>query len=223
VILAAALLVLVGLGLFVGGILTGATVLYWLCVAACAAAGVFLVLARTRMGSTAAAPSTSSRTTATDTPSAPAAEPFPPAASAWERTASRAWEPAIAPVGDPAAPPVAESVAPEHSSFRPPDEPPSTPAHAPRGTSGAVDPSGDPPVEEVEVTDLLLVVDLRDEVLVVDEHPRYHVGGCRWLTGRETIPLPMDEARTDGFTPCGWCEPDRTLAERERSRRTGRR
>jgi hypothetical protein len=114
-------------------------------------------------------------------------------------------------------------VAPERSSSRPPDEPPSTAAHAPRGTSGPVDPSGDPPVEEVEVTDLLLVVDLRDEVLVVDEHPRYHVGGCRWLTGRETIPLPMDEARTDGFTPCGWCEPDRTLAERERSRRTGRR
>jgi hypothetical protein len=227
VILAAALLVLVGLGFFVGGILTGATVLYWLCVAACVAAGIFLVLARTRMGRTPAGATAAGASTAgdaavpTDAPAAPAAEPFPPAAPAWERTASRAWESAAAPVGDPAAPPVAEPVAGEHS-IRPPVEP-STAAHTPRGPSGAVAPSGEPPVEEVEVTDLLLVVDLRDEVLVVDEHPRYHVGGCRWLAGRETIPLPMDEARTDGFTPCGWCEPDRTLAERERGRRAGRR
>ena len=78
----------------------------------------------------------------------------------------------------------------------------------------------DPPVEEVEVTDLLLVVDLTDEVLVVDEHPRYHVAGCRWLDDRATIPLPLDEARSDGFTPCGACRPDRTLAERARARRS---
>jgi hypothetical protein len=69
------------------------------------------------------------------------------------------------------------------------------------------------------VTDLLLVVDLRDEVLVVDEHPRYHVDGCPWLAGRTTIPLPVDEARTDGFTPCGQCAPDRHLAQLERARR----
>jgi hypothetical protein len=81
----------------------------------------------------------------------------------------------------------------------------------------------DPPVEEVEVTDLLLVVDLHDDVLVVDEHPRYHVPGCRFLTGRTGIPLPMDEARTDGFTPCGLCHPDRHMAEVERARRAGRR
>jgi hypothetical protein len=233
VILAAALLVLVGLGLFVGGILTGATVLYWLCVAACVAAGIFLVLARTRMGR---APAASAAPAAAPTeaagpaqaPATPEAEPSPPAAAAWERTAGRGWEPAGAPVGDPAVPPVAEPLPPERSSLPPSEEPstvepPSTAAHAPRRTSGAEEPSGEPPVEDVEVTDLLLVVDLRDEVLVVDEHPRYHVDGCRWLAGRETIPLPVDEARTDGFTPCGWCEPDRTLAERERGRRAGRR
>ena len=77
----------------------------------------------------------------------------------------------------------------------------------------------DPGVEEVEVTDLLIVVDLTDEVLVVDEHPRYHVAGCSRLAGRETIPLPLDEARTDGFTPCAVCSPDRTLAERARQRK----
>ncbi|MGH2217710.1 hypothetical protein, partial [Enterococcus faecalis] len=74
-------------------------------------------------------------------------------------------------------------------------------------------------VEEVEVTDLLLIVDLTDEVLVVDEQPRYHVADCRWLQGRSTIPLPLDEARTDGFTPCGVCRPDRTLAARAGARR----
>ena len=53
----------------------------------------------------------------------------------------------------------------------------------------------------------------------MDEHPRYHVAELRWLAGRETIPLPLDEARTDGFTPCAVCSPDRTLAERARARR----
>jgi len=82
--------------------------------------------------------------------------------------------------------------------------------------------TGEPGEEDVEVTDLLLVVDLDDEVLVVDEHPRYHLPGCVTLSGRTAIPLPLDEARTDGFTPCGACVPDRTLAARERDRRSGR-
>jgi hypothetical protein len=77
----------------------------------------------------------------------------------------------------------------------------------------------DPPVEEVEVTDLLMVVDLTDEVLVIDEHPRYHLTGCVHLGGRTTIPLPLDEARADGFTPCAICAPDRTLAQRARARK----
>ena len=77
----------------------------------------------------------------------------------------------------------------------------------------------EPGVEEVEVTDLLLVVDLTDEVLVVDEHPRYHLDGCRFLAGRETFAMPLDEARTDGFTPCALCAPDRHLADRERARK----
>jgi hypothetical protein len=55
---------------------------------------------------------------------------------------------------------------------------------------------------------------------VVDEHPRYHLADCPWLAGRTTIALPVDEARTDGFTPCGLCAPDRGLAEAERRRRS---
>jgi hypothetical protein len=105
---------------------------------------------------------------------------------------------------------------------------PATGSHAavvrPAAGSAAATPvlgaDGEPPVEEVEVTDLLLVLDLRDEVLVVDEHPRYHLAGCPHLAGADTLPLPMDEARTDGFTPCGTCAPDRNLAERERARRS---
>ena len=78
----------------------------------------------------------------------------------------------------------------------------------------------EPGVEDVEVTDLLLVVDLKDEVLVLDEHPRYHLAGCVHLRGRTPIGLPHDEARTDGFTPCAVCAPDRTLADQVRARRT---
>ena len=42
-ILAAGLLVLVGLGLFVAGVVTGATALYWACVAVCVVAAVLLI------------------------------------------------------------------------------------------------------------------------------------------------------------------------------------
>ena len=177
---------LLGLGLFVAGIVTGVTILYWACVAACVVAAVLLVLVRRQTGTT-------------KTAEAPAPAAAPPA----ERDSA----PAVPADGEPAAP------APKDGA--------SAPA-APHPTAVDAPPSGeapDPGVEEVEVTDLLLVVDLTDEVLVVDEHPRYHLAECRWLAGRETIPLPLDEARTDGFTPCAVCSPDRTLAERARSRK----
>jgi hypothetical protein len=165
VILAAGLLVLLGLGLFVAGVVTGVTVLYWACVAACVVAAVLLVLVR--------------RTTGATTPAAPPEE--------------------LGKTGDPAS-----------------AEPPAVVAPT---KGGSAEDAPDPGVEEVEVTDLLLVVDLTDEVLVVDEHPRYHLAECTWLAGRETIPLPLDEARADGFTPCAVCSPDRNLAERARAAR----
>jgi hypothetical protein len=183
VILAAALLVLVGAGLFVAGLLTGVSVLYWACVAACVVAAVLLIAARRTMPPAASAP-------AAERPEATAAVPAEPPAPA---------EPAAAElVAEPAAGATAATV-----------------------TSAPPEPDGqeDPPAEEVEVTDLLLIVDLKDEVLVVDEHPRYHVAGCSWLGSRTTIPLPADEARTDGFTPCAVCSPDRTLAQRARERK----
>jgi hypothetical protein len=190
VILGAALLVLLGLGLFVAGILTGVTLLYWGCVAVCVVAAVLLFAVRRQLG----------RQTGTATTEATATT---------TTTATTAPEPAGATAKEPA--PAADSPpAPgERAGGHPAD-------------GAAVRPARDlpdPAVEEVEVTDLLIVVDLKDEVLVVDEHPRYHLSGCRWLSGRETIPLPIDEARADGFTPCAMCAPDRNLAERARARK----
>jgi hypothetical protein len=45
-------------------------------------------------------------------------------------------------------------------------------------------------------------------VLVVAGRPRYHVDGCRYLTGKETESVPVEKARADGFTACGVCKPD---------------
>ncbi len=203
-ILGAALLVLAGLALFVGGILTGRSAYFWLSVLACGAAGVLLVLARLRLdrpppGEHSGAPTSpqgsAGAASAAGTSSSPSSAPSRPADDVPE-----AVEPAASPT--------------EHPERA---EPPAQRVHHVAWPENL---RGDPPVEDVEVTDLLLVLDLRDEVLVVDEHPRYHLPGCRWLGGRETIPLPLDEARTDGFTPCGTCAPDRHLAERARARKS---
>ena len=165
----AALLVLLGLGFFVAGILTGVTWLYWACVAACVMAAVLLFATHRRM--------------ATSAPSSAPTTPIPPSASA-SGTAPAAETPSGA---------VPSGVAP-------------TAPVAGHGSRDAPADLGEPPVEEVEV-------------LVVDEHPRYHLAGCAHLAGRTAIPLPLDEARTDGFTPCGVCRPDATLADRVRAKK----
>ncbi|TFV66803.1 UNVERIFIED_ORG: hypothetical protein E4P37_05600 [Bacillus sp. AZ43] len=189
-IVAAGLLVLAGLGLFVAGLLTGVDAFYWGCVAVCVVAAVLLFRARRQMG--APPPSAPGRSSGAAAPAEPAGEK-PPATDA-------------PPVGT-AAGATAASVAAATATTT--EEP----------AAAGPEELADPPVEEVEVTDLLLVVDLKDQVLVVDEHPRYHLEGCRHVAGRTTIPLPLDEARTDGFTPCAVCAPDRTLAQRARDRR----
>lgn len=75
----------------------------------------------------------------------------------------------------------------------------------------------DPGEEDTDATDLLVVSELTVEVLVVDERPRYHLRRCRWLAGKPTIPLGVDEARQLGFTPCARCTPDAVLARRHRA------
>ncbi|WP_051581135.1 hypothetical protein [Pseudonocardia acaciae] len=75
----------------------------------------------------------------------------------------------------------------------------------------------DPDEEQPDSSAEAIVAELDDEVLVIDEHPRYHLAGCRVLSGNETIPLPAKEAVEYGFTPCGTCSPVSTLAERNRA------
>jgi hypothetical protein len=75
-------------------------------------------------------------------------------------------------------------------------------------------PDGAPPEEPRDADAATLVAELDDEVLVVDELPRYHLAGCRSLANRSVIPLPAREAVELGFTPCAWCTPDRALSNR---------
>lgn len=205
-IVAAAVLILLGLGLFVAGVLTGEELFYWGCVAACVVAAVLLFRARKQQpssrgdGPPAGTPKADDRPVEAATTGATGATAPGPSAGA-EAASAGTGEQRIA-----GAAPAAHAVA--------------VPG-ADGGRHGVHD-LPDPPIEEVEVTDLLLVVDLTDEVLVLDERPRYHLAGCAHLRGHTPIPLPIDEARTDGFTPCAACAPDRNLAERVRARKAGR-
>ncbi|MCW2499142.1 MAG: hypothetical protein JWN87_818 [Frankiales bacterium] len=51
------------------------------------------------------------------------------------------------------------------------------------------------------------------QVLVVAGRPRYHVAGCRYLTGKQADTVDVADAREEGFTACGVCKPDLALAE----------
>jgi hypothetical protein len=78
---------------------------------------------------------------------------------------------------------------------------------------------GEPGEEETDAADLLVVYELAEEVVVVDEHPRYHLVRCRFPDHLRSERLPVREARALGFTPCGRCRPDTTLARRHRAGR----
>ncbi|MCP3797748.1 hypothetical protein NLX83_00605 [Allokutzneria sp. A3M-2-11 16] len=77
----------------------------------------------------------------------------------------------------------------------------------------------EPAEEDTDAADLLVVAGLTDEVLVVDERPRYHLPSCEWVRGHATMPLPVREARELGFTPCALCTPDAVLATVHRTSR----
>ena len=83
----------------------------------------------------------------------------------------------------------------------------------------AVDPAVEVPADGVAALDPEALGDLGDEVVVIDERPRYHLAGCAWVGDRRTIPLPVREARELGFTPCAVCTPDARLAARHRAGR----
>jgi hypothetical protein len=75
------------------------------------------------------------------------------------------------------------------------------------------DPADEPPPQSVRPSDAVRVARMDAEVLVVDGRPRYHLGDCPHLAGRQTEPLPVNEAVELGFSPCGRCRPvDRLVA-----------
>jgi hypothetical protein len=126
----------------------------------------------------------------------------------------------------PASPdPVDSADSPDDYDY-PEDEPEDQPSTVPPPVETApakdpvVDRADDEPAEEpTDAADLLVVAGLSDEVRVVDERPRYHLGRCTWLLGRPTLALPISEARQLGFTPCAVCGPDAVLAERHRDKK----
>ena len=77
----------------------------------------------------------------------------------------------------------------------------------------------EPDEEDTDAADALLVSDSEDEVVVVDERPRYHLAACGWLGEREVQGLPVREARELGFTACARCTPDAVLAGKARAAR----
>jgi hypothetical protein len=112
----------------------------------------------------------------------------------------------------------------ESRTASPPPPPPARGTPELADDTGIIEPvraedDGEPEEEPTDAADLLIVSDLSAEVRVVDEHPRYHLANCRWLTGRGTIPIAISEARQLGFTPCARCGPDAVLAARHRAAR----
>jgi hypothetical protein len=115
-------------------------------------------------------------------------------------------------------PPVQAAVVPLRGGMaEPPAAPPGGGAAGGSPDLAPLGPDGAPPEEPRDAEAAGLVAELEDEVLVVDELPRYHLGGCRSLVGRPVIPLPAREAVELGFTPCAWCTPDRALTSRRRA------
>jgi hypothetical protein len=65
------------------------------------------------------------------------------------------------------------------------------------------------------------VTGVAGEVLVVAGRPRYHVAGCRYLTGKDAESVAVADARAQGFTACGVCKPDDALASAAPAGATG--
>ncbi len=95
-----------------------------------------------------------------------------------------------------------------------PDYPPAALDGADETTADILDeddPPDEPAAQYVSPADAARVARMTADVLVIDGRPRYHLGGCVHLLGRESEPLPVGEAVELGFSPCGRCEPDSAL------------
>ena len=77
----------------------------------------------------------------------------------------------------------------------------------------AVDTAADYPLEAANADFEQRAEATGADVLVISGRPRYHGGGCEYVEGHEeSEPLDIVEARELGFTPCGVCRPNETLA-----------
>ncbi|WP_406634733.1 hypothetical protein [Amycolatopsis sp. WGS_07] len=189
------LLVLAALGLLVTALVTGTSLWAWVSIGLSVLAGLLLLVdwLRRRKQSDADAEA--------DADAEPAEEKDEDA-PAEEDAEQTALLPATGELGDPADVPEPETGKPG------PESEPKSEAKAVRDTP--------PGVEETAPEDLEVVKELEDEVVVVDEYPRYHLVDCGWLSGRDTIPIGVGEARQLGFTPCARCGPDAVLAAAHR-------
>ncbi|WP_410612956.1 hypothetical protein [Amycolatopsis sp. lyj-109] len=181
-------LVLAALGLLVSALITASSLWAWVSIGLSVLAGLILVVDWLRRRRRSAAPP------APEAPAAPADSPPEPESPAEEEQTTLI--PASGDLGDPA------------------DTPEPAPADASAETETTSD--SEPGVEETPDEDVAVLADLDDEVVVVDEYPRYHLRTCPWLGPRDTIPIGVGEARQLGFTPCDRCRPDATLVAAHR-------
>lgn len=89
-------------------------------------------------------------------------------------------------------------------------------------TLGAVSPAGAPDDRAVAAPEDDGEWEETPLVLVVPGRPRYHLDGCRYITGKDVEELELDEARAAGYTSCATCRPDEAIeayfAEQEAER-----
>ncbi|MER6901943.1 hypothetical protein, partial [Amycolatopsis sp. NPDC000740] len=183
------LLVLAALGLLVTALITGTSLWAWVSIGLSVLAGLLLLVdwlrRRKRADADDAADSETDSDASADSDSAEEKDKDE-AAPVEEDAEQTALLPATGELGDPAD-------VPEPKAEKPVSEgEPKSEAKAVRDTP--------PGVEETAPEDLEVVKELEDEVVVVDEYPRYHLVDCGWLSGRDTIPIGVGEARQLGFT-----------------------
>ncbi|MFE0026830.1 hypothetical protein [Amycolatopsis sp. NPDC059021] len=203
-------LVLAALGLLVTALITATSLWAWISIGLSVLAGLLLVLdwlRRRRRAAAAEAEPAEAAESAEDSEDSEAAEPATETAETTEEkdVEQTTLLPKAGELGDPG-----DTPEPDVSEDASDTEKTSTITAAPAVRDG------DPPEEQTSADDLVIVSELEDEVVVVDEHPRYHLTDCGWLAGRDTIPIAVGEARQLGFTPCGRCTPDTSLAAAHR-------
>ncbi|WP_290058547.1 hypothetical protein [Amycolatopsis solani] len=212
-------LVLAALGLLVSALITASSLWAWVSIALSVLAGLLLVADWLRRRRRSAAPETDEPVAESAAAAEPARETEPDGEPA--EAEQTALIPAAGELGDPADTPEPElesaepEPAAEESAVAESAVAESPVAKSTVAKSSVAD-EAEPGEEKTPADDVAVLADLEDEVVVVDEHPRYHLTTCTWLGSRERIPIGIGEARQLGFTPCSRCAPDATLVAAHR-------